>query len=570
MHDLVIRGGTIVDGTGAERFSADLAIDGGVISAVGKVAERGRREIDASGSIVTPGFVDIHTHYDGQATWDSEIAPSSWHGVTSIVMGNCGVGFAPAAPDMHDVLIALMEGVEDIPETALSEGLPWDWESLPEYLDSLAARRYTVDIGAQVPHAPLRVFVMGERGGNHEEDPSPTEIEEMARLAKEALLAGAIGFATSRTVNHRSRSGQNIGTLTASTEELLGIGQGLKEAGRGVFQMVSDFLDPEYELTLMRRLAEECGRPLSVTLLQTDNQPGRWREVLSFIERAAAEGVDMKAQVCGRPPGILMGFEATLNPFMQTSAYRALADLPLSERVEELRQQAARDAIIAEFQESQGRNRFLRPEKMFPLGNPPEYEPDPSTSFAAEAARSGVEVADLLYDALLQDDGHALIFFPSSNYSQFDLEPSREMVASDRTLLGLSDGGAHVGLLCDASFPTYNITHWSRDRKRGEKFSLEFMVKSQAADTARHVGWHDRGILKPGYRGDLNVIDYENLRLLPPTMAHDLPAGGKRLLQRAEGYRYTIKAGEVTFEDGKATGAIPGSLVRGAQPAPVS
>jgi N-acyl-D-aspartate/D-glutamate deacylase len=571
MHDLVLRNGIVVDGTGAPRFTADVAIDGGLITEVGVVADCGRREIDATGLLVTPGFVDIHTHYDGQATWDSELAPSSWHGVTSVVMGNCGVGFAPAAPDKHDLLIALMEGVEDIPETALSEGLPWNWESLPEYFDALAARSFAVDIGAQVPHAPLRVYVMGERGGNHEIDPTPEEIAEMARLTKEALLAGAMGFATSRTLNHRSRTGESIGTLTASTEELLGIGQGIREAGRGVIQMISDFVDADYELGLMRRMVEESGRPLSMTLLQTDAMPDRWREVLEYVEGAAREGVDLKVQVCGRPPGILMGLEATLNPFMATDTYRSLAELPLAERVARMRQPAVREAIIREYNSVAGpMARLRRPDKMFPLGDPPEYEPDPSRSFAAEAARRGTDAASLIYDALLEQDGHALIFFPSANYSGFDLEPSRRMVASDRSLLGLSDGGAHVGLICDASFPTYNITHWSRDRVRGGRFSLEFMIKGQTSDTARHVGWFDRGVIAPGYKADVNVIDYDALKLLPPRMAHDLPAGGKRLLQAAEGYRFTIQSGQVTFENGAHTGALPGRLVRGPQAAPAA
>ena len=437
------------------------------------------------GSWSRPGFVDIHTHYDGQATWDAELAPSSWHGVTSVVMGNCGVGFAPAAPDKHELLIALMEGVEDIPETALSEGLPWNWVTFPEYLDALSARQFAVDVGAQVPHAPLRVYVMGERGGDHEEDPTPAEIEEMAQLTREALDAGALGFATSRTVNHRSRNGQNIGTLTASTEELLGIGQGLKAAGKGVFQMVSDFFDPDYELALMRRLAEECQRPLSVTLLQNDAMPDRWREVLSFIERAGAEGIDMKAQVCARPPGILMGLEATLNPFLGCPSYQALASLPLHERVTAMRGRRFAKPSWPSSTAAAKPAAFVGQRKMFPLGDPPEYEPDPGSSFFAEATRRGVDVAELLYDALLEADGHALIFVPAMNYSSFTLEPSREMVASTRTLLGLSDGGAHVGLLCDASFPTYNITHWTRDRTRGEQFSLEFMIKSQTSDTAK-------------------------------------------------------------------------------------
>ncbi|MBI2766701.1 MAG: amidohydrolase family protein [Chloroflexi bacterium] len=572
MHDLVIRNGAIVDGTGAPRFIGDVAIDAGTISAVGTVEDRGAREIDAAGLLVTPGFVDIHTHYDGQATWDSLIAPSSWHGVTSVVMGNCGVGFAPAAPDRHDFLIALMEGVEDIPGSALAEGLPWDWESLPEYFDSVDRRPHTVDIGAQVPHAALRAYVMGERGADHEADPSPGEIEQMARLTKEGLMAGALGFATSRTVNHRSRDGAKIGSLTASTEELLGIGQALKEAKRGVFQFVSDFRDIDFEFGLMRRIAEECGRPLSVSLLQADQAPDKWRSILSMIEQAAAEGVDMKAQVCARPVGLLLGLQGSLNPFMLTPAYRSIAKLSLAERVARMRDPELRARIIDEYSEGIGASPAVAAsrslDKIFNLGDPPNYEPDPSESIAAQARRDGVDPAGLIYDLLLDNEGRALLYQPFGNYAEFNLDAAREMVLSDRTLFGLSDGGAHVGAICDASFPTYNIAHWCRDRSRGAGLPLEFVVKGQTSDTARHVGWFDRGVLAPGYKADLNVIDFDALGLYPPQIVHDLPAGGRRLLQRAKGYRYTIKAGAVTFENGEHTGELPGRLVRGAQPTP--
>ena len=572
MHDIVIRHGTIVDGTGKPRFTGDVAIDGATITAVGEVAERGRREIDAEGQLVTPGFVDIHTHYDGQATWDSEIAPSSWHGVTSVVFGNCGVGFAPAAPDKHDFLIALMEGVEDIPGAALAEGLSWEWESLPQYFDAVDRRPHAVDLGAQTPHAALRAYVMGERGADHEADPTPDEIAEMARLTGEALLAGALGFATSRTVNHRSRTGAKIGSLTASTEELLGIGQALKATGRGVFQCVSDFRDIDYEFGLLRRLASECGRPLSVTLIQANQAPQKWRTILTLVEQAAAEGVDMKAQICARPVGILLGLQATLNPFMRAPTYRSLAALPLAERVARLRDAAVRERIVAEYEAEdpvwQGGLRHVDLNQLFALGDPPEYEPEPANSVAARAARLGMAPAALAYDLLLEQDGRELLYYPFGNYATFDLEAAREMVLSERTLFGLSDGGAHVGTICDASFPTYNLTHWCRDRSRGEGLPLELVVKGQTSDTARHVGWFDRGVVAPGYKADLNVIDFDRLRLHPPTIAHDLPAGGRRLLQRASGYTCTIASGAVTFEEGVHTGALPGKLVRGAQPAP--
>ena len=570
MHDLVIRKGTIVDGTGAPRFQGDIAVTDGVVTEVGEVAGKGAREIAADGLLVTPGFVDIHTHYDGQATWDSLIAPSSWHGVTSIVMGNCGVGFAPAAPDRHSFLISLMEGVEDIPETALSEGLPWDWESLPEYFDSVDRRPHAVDIGSQIPHAALRAYVMGERGADHEIDPTPDEIEAMYKLTKEALLAGAVGFGTSRTFNHRSKSGQSIGTLTATQEELLGIGQALRDTGRGVFQFVSDFRDLPFEMGLMRRLAEECRRPLSVSLAQADAAPDRWRDVIRFMEDAHSDGVDMKAQVCARPIGVLLGLEGTVNPFMATDSYKAIAHLPLAQRVAEMRNGALRRRMLAEYEElgkAQYTNITRSLHKMFRMGDPPNYEPDPSTSIAAEADRRDLPGSEVLFDAILENEGHALLYFPLSNYSGFSLDAVREMNASERTLPGLSDGGAHVGLICDASFPTSNLTIWCRDRASGQ-LPLEHVIKRQTKDTAHHVGWRDRGVLAPGYKADINVIDFDALNLHRPEMHYDLPAGGKRLLQRAEGYRYTIKSGQITFEDGQDTGALPGRLVRGAQTGP--
>jgi len=412
---------------------------------------------------------------------------------------------------------------------------------------------------------------MGERGADHEEDPTPDEIAEMSRLVKEALLAGALGFATSRTFNHRTRLGRNIGTLTATEEELLGIGDALRETGRGVFQFVSDFRDPEFELGLMKRLAKECGRPLSVALAQADPVPERWREVLGYLEAAQAEGVDMKAQIAARPIGIIVGLEGTVSPFMATATYQAIAGLPLAERVARMRQPEVRARILAEYEQTgkfQYSNITRALNKTFRLGNPPDYEPDPSASFAAEAERRGVPAAELVYDAILEDDGHQLLYVTLVNYSNFNLDHAREMVLSDRTLFGLSDGGAHVGLISDASFPTSNLTLWCRDRVRGEQLPLELVVKGQTRDTARHVGWYDRGVLAPGYRADINVIDFESLRLHRPEMHYDLPAGGKRLMQRVDGYRYTVKAGTVTFEDGEHTGELPGRLVRGAQAAP--
>ncbi len=574
-HDVVIRGGTVVDGTGRASFTGDVALDGGTITAVGKVEGRGRREIDADGLLVTPGWVDVHTHYDGQVSWDSQLAPSSIHGVTSVVMGNCGVGFAPAhsGPDAHEFLISLMEGVEDIPGTALHEGLSWEWESYPQYLDALARRSYKIDIGSQIPHSALRAFVMGERGADHDQDPTQAEIAEMARLVAEGLEAGAMGFATSRTINHRSRTGQKIGTLTAESAEILGIAEALAVTGKGVLQFVSDFRDIDAELGLMRAAAERAGgRPVSVSLAQADRSPDHWRRVLEWISRAAAEGIDFKAQCAPRTIGLLVGLESTMNPFLRTATYRSsLIDLPLDERVRRMAEPEVRAALLAEAPEARGglfKMAGGNADRIFRLGEPAEYEPAPETSLGAEARRLGRDPFDVVYDALLERGGRELLYFPLANYSGFTMEAAREMLLHDRTIPGLSDGGAHVSFISDASFPTFMLTHWCRDRTRGERLPLEFVVKRQTQDTARHVGWNDRGVLAPGYLADLNVIDLDGLILHAPTMIHDLPAGGKRLMQRADGYVATIKRGQISFENGQPTEALPGALQRGAQPAP--
>lgn len=574
-HDLVIRGGTVVDGTGADRIVADVAVDGDRITAVGIVEGHGRREIDATGLLVTPGWVDIHTHYDGQVSWDSQLAPSSLHGVTSVVMGNCGVGFAPAhsGADEHEFLIALMEGVEDIPGTALHEGLSWDWESYPQYLDALAKRKYTIDVGSQIPHAALRAFVMGERGADHEEDPTEAEIGEMARLVVEGLEAGAMGFATSRTVNHRSRTGQKIGTLTAEEAEILGIAEALATAGKGVMQFVSDFRDIDAELSLMRAASERAGGcPVSVSLAQADRSPNHWRKVLNWIEAAAADGVNFKAQCAPRTIGLLVGLESTMNPFLKCPTYKAqLKDLPVAQRAKLMAGPALRDTLLAEAVDVRGG--FFQmaggnADRVFRLGSPADYEPTPESSLGAEAKRTGRDPFHLVYNALLERDGQELLYFPIANYSGFTMDAAREMLLSEQVLPGLSDGGAHVSFICDASFPTFMLTHWARDRTRGEQLPLEFLVKRQTHDTARHVGWNDRGVLAEGYLADINVIDFEKLSLPAPTMIYDLPAGGKRLMQKPTGYRATIKRGTVTFENGEATGELPGFLQRGAQPAP--
>jgi len=568
--DLVVRGGTVVDGTGSPGREADVAIAGGRVVEVGRVAGSGRAEIDARGFLVTPGFVDIHTHYDGQATWDGRLTPSSWHGVTTVVMGNCGVGFAPCKPDDHDMLIRLMEGVEDIPGAVLAEGLPWNWESYAEYLTALEARPHDIDFAAQVPHAAVRVYVMGERGANRE-PATRDDIAAMAEIARAGVAAGALGFTTSRTLNHRTSDGRPTPTLTAAEDELTGVARGLAAVGRGVLQVVSDFIDPEGELAMFRRIVEASGRPLSVSLAQNDRSPNGWRKVLGAIERATADGLPMRAQVCGRPIGLVLGFRLSMNPFATHPSFRAIAGLPIDERLARLRDPELRARIVGD--EPASDNPFTKAvlvnfARMFPLGDPPDYEPGPERSVAALARESGRSPAEVAYDLLLERDGRGVLYFPFLNYAEGSLDASLEMMRHPDTVLGLGDGGAHVGMISDGSFPTTMLTHWTRDRRRGEKLPLEWVVKAHTSDTARAVGFLDRGVLAPGYKADLNVIDYDRLTLHAPDVAYDLPAGGRRLVQRADGYVATVVSGEITYRDGEPTGALPGRLVRGPQPAP--
>ena len=568
MHDIVIRGGTVVDGTGAEPFEADVAIDGEVITVVGTVPDGGRREIDATGLLVLPGWVDVHTHYDGQATWDAELAPSSWHGVTTAIFGNCSVGFAPVAPGTEGFLINLMEGVEDIPGSVLAEGIDFTWETFPEYLDVLASKPRAIDIGAQVPHAALRFYVMGERGADHTERPTPDEIAEMGRLTVEGIEAGAFGFTTSRTKVHRAADGRSTPSLTASADELVGIAEAMGAADVGVLQGISDFTTPE-ELALFRRLAEVSGRPLSFSLAQVDHDPDYWRFVLDELARANADGVQMKAQVGARPIGVLFGLEGSVDPLRVFPAYADYADLPIDQRVAERRRPEVRERILADPPEP-GLAGFLERAlgRTFELSDPPDYEPPAEQSIGARAERSGVSPWEVVYDLLLADDGHAMLYHPFQNYSTGDLEPARQMLTHPNTIPGLSDGGAHVGTICDASFPTYLLTHWARDRDRGPRIDLAEIVHRQTAATAEAVGLQDRGVVAPGYRADLNVIDLDALKISPPRIIRDLPTGGKRLVQRADGYRHTLVAGTETMTDGTWTGATPGRLVRGPQPAP--
>jgi N-acyl-D-aspartate/D-glutamate deacylase len=564
MHDMVIRGGTIVDGTGGEPVTGDVAIDGGRITGVGRLESTSARQtLDADGLLVTPGLVDVHTHYDGQATWDPLLSPSCWHGVTTVVMGNCGVGFAPVDPQRHDWLIGLMEGVEDIPGSVLHEGMRWGWESFPEYLDVLDSTPRAIDVGAQVPHAALRAYVMGLRGADHTEAPTEGEVATMARLVQEAIAAGAIGFSTSRTINHKSRDGELTPSLTAGAAELIGIAQGIRAAGAGVIEMISDFDDLEPEFALLRKMAETAGRPMSITVLQNDVDPDKWRRLLGLITEAAEAGVAMKGQVAARPVGLLMGLESKFHPLIATPTYQSVAALPLADRVARLRDPEVRRRITTEMASSSVP--LARLDRMFALSDPPNYEPTPDEAVAARAAAAGCTAAEMVYDLMLDDDGRALLYVPVMNYADFDCDANREMLLSPHTVPGLGDAGAHCTLISDGSFPTYLLTHWGRDRTRGEGLPMPWLFKRQCADTARLVGLHDRGVLAPGKRADVNLIEWDRLAVQQPRMAYDLPAGGKRLVQKADGYRTTIQSGEVTFVDGEHTGALPGRLVRGAQ-----
>ena len=566
-HDLVVRGGFVIDGSGVPGREADIAIRAGKVVEVGEVRGTGREELDAKGKLVAPGFVDIHTHYDGQVTWGDALSPSSNHGVTTAIMGNCGVGFAPVHTHDHDRLIRLMEGVEDIPFPVLAEGLPWNWESFPDYLDSLEDRAFDIDFGAQLPHAALRVYVMGDRGANRE-DATDADIAAMAGIAKSAVEAGALGFSTSRTLNHRTSDGQPTPTLIASEKELTGIAMALGEAGKGVLQFVSDFNDPQKEAAMLRRIVERSGRPLSVSLAQADVAPEGWKLLLAEIEKASAEGLDMRAQVGPRPVGLLLGLELTLNPFSGHPIYQSIATQSFEQRLAALRDPGFRTRLLND--EPDAENPFVKSilrsfGKMFVLGDPPDYEPTEDKTVAAIARARGTTPEAVALDLMLQDDGRGMLYLPFLNYAEGSLDPVKTMLESPASLPGLSDGGAHVGMICDGSFPTTLLTHWGRDRTRGDTLPLEFLIKRQSHDTAAWVGLKDRGLLKPGYRADLNVIDFDNLTLHTPYIVHDLPAGGRRLMQKADGYDATVVAGAIIQRQGEATGAKPGRLVRGAR-----
>lgn len=558
MHDLVIRNGLVVDGTGSPPRRADVAVDNGTIT---DASGRGHREIDADGRLVAPGWVDIHTHYDGQATWDPEMSPSSWHGVTTVVMGNCGVGFAPVRRDSQDFLIELMEGVEDIPGTALHEGINWDWETFPDYLDALDRTPRVMDVAAQVPHAAVRAYVLGDRA---HEDATPEEISQMAEIVREGLEAGAVGFSTSRTVLHRSKHGLVPGTA-APADELLGIGEAFGESGRGVFEVVTDQPGLETERAWMIDLSRRTGARVTYGLAQVPWNPTGYRDAMADAAELAGDGVRITPQVACRPTGMLFGLQSSLHPFITHPTYRSLAHLPLAERVAALSEPETRARLLTEGTGTENAiavTLMSRFEQMFLLGDPPDYEPAPEQSAAATAARQGRSAPEVALDWLVSQDGTALIFAPLASYVDSNFDAIREMITHPSTVVGLSDGGAHCGLICDASMPTFLLTHWARDRQRGERIPLELAVSLQTGRTAAAFGLTDRGTLLPGQRADVNVIDFDNLHLHAPKMVFDLPAGGRRLVQKADGYAYTVVGGKVTYEAGEPTGARPGRLVR--------
>jgi N-acyl-D-aspartate/D-glutamate deacylase len=573
--ELIVRGGRVVDGSGSEPYEADILVSGGRIAAIERnSARRGAEEIDARGRIVTPGFVDLHTHYDGQATWDSRLAPSSLHGVTTAIMGNCGVGFAPCRPAQRDQLIRLMEGIEDIPGAVLTEGIPWNWESYPDYLDALGARHYAIDIGGYLPHAALRVYAMGERASRHEAA-TADDLALMSPLVQAAVRAGAFGLGTSRTIFHRSSDGQSVPTLRASEEELTTLASAVKAgaagAGGGILQYAVDWDDAEATFGLIRRVLERSGCPTAFSLVQQNQFPDNWRKVLEMTAEANDAGLPISVQVMPRAIGMLLSHNLTLNPFCTTESYKALAHLKLPERLTQLHRPEIRARIIEEATDPNPTNllaTFVRDfERIYPLGDPPDYEPPPGASIAAEAGRRGMSAAALAYDLLLERDGQAMLFVATVNYAGKSLDATLEMLKHRDTVPGLGDAGAHLGVMCDGSYATFMLTHWARDRK-GERIPLPTVVRSLSHDTARVIGLNDRGLLRPGYRADMNVIDFDRLQLGQPLVMHDLPAGGRRIIQGATGYDATMVAGVVTMRDGISTGALPGRLVRGAQAGP--
>ena len=564
MHDLVIRNGKIVDGSGEESFMGDIAIDGDRITKVGLVEDQGKEEIDAKGHLVTPGWVDIHTHYDGQVCWDSYLTPSCWHGVTTVVMGNCGVGFAPVKPGTEEFLVQLMEGVEDIPGTALHEGVTWDWESFPEYLDSIGKKNYAIDVGAMIGHGPIRSYVMGYDRCQGKEEATDIEIEKMAEITKEAIEAGALGFSTSRTYLHRDKFGEYVPGTEASAKEMRKIANAIADLGKGTLEIVSDWMDKDIELDWVKEFVEESDRTL--TYAQTSGDPF---ETWKYCEENFSKGVKIRPQYSGRPTGMLFSLESTVHPFIAHPSYSEIADKSLEEKVSKMRDDSFRERILSE-EPAVDKNHMIYTlmtsfDKQFPMDHVPNYEPPIEASIVGIAESSDKPVMEVLYEELLKNDGKTFIWAPFGPYPNHNLDFYKMIIEFESSVAGLSDGGAHCGLICDASMPTWNISHWSKDREKGEKIPLEFVVRKQTKETAETFGLMDRGQIKEGYMADINVIDYDNLCVFKPEMVHDLPTGSRRIIQKAQGYKATIKSGVVTFKDDEATGAMPGSLIRGEQ-----
>jgi N-acyl-D-amino-acid deacylase len=567
MHDIVIRGGTIIDGTGKASFTGDVAIADGRIAGVGGKQAPGKREIDATGLLVTPGWVDAHTHYDGQAMWDPLISPSCWHGVTTVIFGNCGVGFAPVKKEHRGALMDLMEGVEEIPNPVLAAGLSWEWETFPQFMDELERRPRAIDICAQAAHLPTRVYVMGDRAVRREAA-TPDDIAEMRRLTIEALRAGAFGFTTSRTDSHKTPDGEMVPSRDADDHELLGIGSALGVTGTGAFGMNSDFDDEEFELRWIRKQARETGRPVWFLLTDRYSDPQRWRRLITAVHDMRAQGLPVTAQMAGRPIGVMMGVGTALNPFTVRPTYKKLEGLPIEEQRRRLRDPQVRAQILSEIPSdaeieklAQFRQIVAKAfDKFFVMGNPPDYEPGPEKSVAAIARREGRTPEEVAYDYILEDGQY--LYFPVVNYVTGDHEPIREMLNDPACLLGLSDGGAHCTSIVDSGVPTYMLTHWSRDRSRGPRLPVEMLVKRQTSETAAFFGLADRGRLLPGLRADVNIIDYNKLQVQKPILVHDMPANGRRFVQRVDGYEMTMTAGTPIFEKGQHTGALPGRLVR--------
>jgi N-acyl-D-amino-acid deacylase len=568
MHDTVIRGGTIVDGSGAPGYTGDVALDDGKIAQVGGKIGPGKREIEANGLLVTPGWVDVHTHYDGQAMWDQELAPSSWHGVSTVLFGNCGVGFAPVRDTDHSALIGMMESIEEIPGIALADGLRWNWETFPEYLDALEQKPRAIDIAAQIPHHPLRVYVMGERAVRREKA-TADDIVQMRDAVRQRLKAGAFGFTTSRTNSHKTPDGEMVPGRYSEVEELLGIGTAFNGLSHGAFGVNSDFDDEAEELKWMTKFGRESGRPVWFLLTDRPTDLTRWRRLMDGVHKARADGAQVTAQIAGRPVGVLLGIDTALHPFSIRPSYQALLRLPVAERIARMQDPAFRAQVLSEAPSpellqrlSQFRQHMnTRWHRMFPMTDPPNYEPEEKDSIAAIAARSNHSPDEVAYD-YLAGGADRFLFFPIVGYNEDNLDIIHTMLSDETTILGLSDGGAHCSSIVDASVPSWMLIHWGRDRSRGPKLPLERLVKRQTNDTARFFGFHDRGLLKEGMKADVNVIDYQGLRLHIPEIRYDLPMNGRRLVQRVDGYKHTFVSGVSTFEDGNYTGATAGRLVR--------